>query len=242
MSMAYLLVMTAALVVGAWLLRRAQGTLPLSRLERWGIGLGALVGAMLGAKLPFVMAAWRLDSGSLVWLSDGKTILTGLVGGYLGVEVAKWVLEIRTKTGDAFAAPVAVSVAIGRLGCFVGGCCSGLPTSLPWGVDFGAGPCHPTQLYEAAFHALAAAVLFRLRQHGQFRYQLVKLYIAAYCVFRFFTEWLRPELRGLGGLTGYQWSALVIFVGMLFLIERDARRAARGGWEFFPESNASNRP
>lgn len=56
------------------------------------------------------------------WFDSGKTIMTGLVGGYFGVEAAKWALDITIKTGDNFAAPVAVAiaVAVGRLACFMG--------------------------------------------------------------------------------------------------------------------------
>ena len=50
--------------------------------------------------------------------------------------------------------PIAVGLAIGRVGCFLAGLHDdtyGLPTALPWGVDFGDGtPRHPTQLYEIA--------------------------------------------------------------------------------------------
>ena len=51
--------------------------------------------------------------------------MCGIVGGYFGVELAKWTLDVRIKTGDTFAVPVAVGVAIGRVACFVGGCCYG---------------------------------------------------------------------------------------------------------------------
>ena len=116
--------------------------------------------------------------------------------------------------------PVAVAVGIGRLACFSVGCCYGTPTTLPWAVTFPAidtQPRHPTQLYETAFHLLAAVVLAWLQRRGMFRYQLIKLYILAYLVYRFATEWLRPEARLWGNLTGYQWAAAALvplFVGL----------------------------
>jgi phosphatidylglycerol:prolipoprotein diacylglycerol transferase len=155
----------------------------------------------------------------------------GIVGGYFGVEAAKWTLDIRVKTGDTFAVPVAVAVAIGRLACFVGGCCYGTPTNLPWGVRFqSAGDDlarHPTQLYEAAFHLAMAGVLFRLQGQGLFRGQLVKLYILCYLAYRFFTEFIRPEPRLLLGLTGYQWATLALMPVFMWLWWRDARQLAR---------------
>jgi phosphatidylglycerol---prolipoprotein diacylglyceryl transferase len=217
---AYTLIMIAAVAVGAWLNRRTQGALPLSSAKRLGVGLGAFCGAMIGARLPFVLSDWQGFLSGAAWFSDGKTILCGLVGGYAGVEIAKWALDIRVKTGDSFAVPVAAAVGIGRVACFVGGCCYGTPTNLPWGVVFpsiDSLPRHPTQLYEAAFHLTAAAVLWDLQRQGAFRGQLIKLYILSYLAYRFATEFIRPEARLWASLTGYQWACLVlapVFVGL----------------------------
>jgi len=224
----YALVMLAALVTCSLLLRRTQARLPLAWWEKLGIGLGAFCGAMLGAKLPFVLADWNGMISGAAWLSDGKTIMCGIVGGYFGVEIAKWTLDVRVKTGDTFAVPVAVAVAIGRIACFVGGCCYGTPTSLPWGVPFlSAGdsppvPRHPTQLYEAAFHLAMAALLWRLQQRGQLRGNLIKLYILSYLAYRFVTEFIRPEAEILLGLTGYQWAAVALAPLFAWLWWRDS--------------------
>ena len=148
----YTLIMMLAVGAGVFLSRRTQRGLRLTNGEKLGVGLGAFCGAMLGAKLPFVLSDWEGMLSGAAWFASGKTILCGLVGGYFGVEIAKWSLGIRVKTGDSFAVPVAVAVGIGRLACFVGGCCYGTPTSLPWGVIFPAIDSqarHPTQLYEA---------------------------------------------------------------------------------------------
>jgi phosphatidylglycerol:prolipoprotein diacylglycerol transferase len=217
--------MLTALAAGLWLSRRSQARLPLSAGQRWGLAIGAFCGGMLGAKLPFALADPRGPVCLQAWIADGKTIVFGLVGGYVGVEIAKALLDIRMKTGDSFAVPVAVAVGIGRLGCFVGGCCYGLPTSLPWGVDFGDGVRrHPTQLYELAFHLGAAAMLVALQRRGQFRRQLFKLYLAAYFAYRFFTEFLRPEVRLWGGLTGYQWASLALIGVVVILWHADERK------------------
>ena len=229
----YTLVMLAAVVVLSVLLRRWQARLPLAWWEKLGIGIGGFCGAMIGAKLPFALSDWTGFLNGTTWLADGKTILCGIVGGYLGVEIAKWTLDIRIKTGDTFAVPVAVAVAIGRVACFVGGCCYGAPTGLPWGVCFQrAGddlPRHPTQLYEAAFHLAMAGVLFTLQQRGLFRGQLIKLYILSYLAYRFLTEFIRPEPTLFAGLTGYQWAALALFPVFACLCWRDARQIPNSG-------------
>ena len=113
--------MLASIAVAVILSRRGQTALGLSRRERAGIALGAFCGAMIGAKLPFLLSDWEGLSSGRAWLENGKTIVFGMVGGYFGVELAKAILHIRVKTGDSFAVPVAAAVAVGRLACFVGG-------------------------------------------------------------------------------------------------------------------------
>jgi prolipoprotein diacylglyceryltransferase len=179
---------------------------------------------MIGAKIPFLFGDLEAFVSGVVWVQNGKTILFGLVGGYLGVELAKWSLEITTKTGDSFAIPVAVSIAIGRWGCFHAGCCYGVPTALPWGVvfpDVDSLPRHPTQIYESMFHLSAAVTLGWLIRTGWMRGQLIKLYLISYAVYRFVSETVRPEPRVLWDLTAYQWFSLAIILGFAMLWYRD---------------------
>lgn len=223
----YTLLMLGAIGSLSFLLRRSQSQLPLVWWQKLGLGVGGFCGAMLGAKLPFVLLDWQSLVSTSAWLADGKTIMFGIVGGYLGVELAKWILEIRVRTGDTFAAPVALAVAVGRLACFVGGCCYGVPTTLPWGVVFSSSgslqPRHPTQLYEFAFHLTMAILLWEFQRWCWFKYQLAKLYILAYLMFRFLTEFLRPEAHVLG-LSVYQWAALALMPIFVALWIGTARR------------------
>lgn len=222
--------MMAAIVVGLLLAKRSQRNSPLTRGQRWGVALGAYCGAMIGSKLPFVFSDWEAFLSGVAWFSDGKTILCGLVGGYLGVEVAKWCLDIRVKTGDTFAVPVPAAIAVGRLACYYAGCCYGSPTNGPWGVVFPTvdqTARHPTQLYEFAFNATCAILLAALRRDGIFRGQLIKLYVILYAVYRFATEFIRPEERIWWGFTGYQLASVVIVGLFSFLWWHDAKAARR---------------
>ena len=224
MTWAYPVIMGIAITAGVVVSRRTQQPLGLNRWERLAIGLGAFCGGMLGAKLPFVLLDWEGFLSGSAWFNDGKTIVLGLVGGYLGVEAAKWAMHIEVKTGDSFAAPVATSIAIGRLACFSAGCCYGVVTDLPWGVAFGDGQRrHPTQLYEFAFHASCAVVLALLQAQHLFRGQLIKLYIILYLLYRFATEYIRPEPRIWLELTIYQWASLGFVPFFVFLWRRDRR-------------------
>ncbi|MDE2140997.1 MAG: prolipoprotein diacylglyceryl transferase [Elusimicrobia bacterium] len=225
----YPLIMAASLAVGAVLGRREQRNLGLTRFQKAALSFGAFCGAMIGAKLVFLLVDPRASRDFLALFGGGKTILGGILGGYFGVELAKWTLELKLKTGDSYVVPVAASVAVGRLGCFVGGCCFGVPTTLPWGVNFGDGvPRHPTQLYEAAFHAGMALLLSKFRAEGRYPRQLMKIYILSYLVYRFLTEFIRPEPRMLDGLTGYQLLALAMIPLFVYLWKRDVPEPAYG--------------
>lgn len=183
--------------------------------KRLGLALAAFIGGAFGAKLPFVLGAAEGPLDPLAWLRDGKTVTTGLIGAYLAVEFAKLALDVRVKTGDTFALPLALALAVGRWGCFFNGCCFGVATDLPWGVDFGDGVArHPTQAYESLFHLAMAGVLLALLLRGALPRQHLKLYLICYGVYRFVTEYIRPEPPAALGLTFYQWVSVVLVVGL----------------------------
>jgi phosphatidylglycerol:prolipoprotein diacylglycerol transferase len=187
--------------------------------QRVALGLAAFIGGALGAKLPFVLAEAQSFFNWEVIFRDGKTVVAGLAGAYLAVEVVKKLLDIRVKTGDTFALPLAVALAVGRWGCFFNGCCYGTPTDLPWAVPFlhkdgQVLRSHPTQIYESLFHLTMAFVLLQVMRLGVLKRQRLKLYLIAYGVFRFLTEFIRPEEKWLLGLTAYQWGALALIIGL----------------------------
>jgi phosphatidylglycerol:prolipoprotein diacylglycerol transferase len=145
-------------------------------------------------------------------------------GGYVAVELTKAWLGVRQGTGDAFAVPIAAGLSIGRIGCFLGGCCYGIPTTLPWGVAFktapDAGECmrHPVQLYETLFHSAALIALVMLEHRRWVAGQRLKLYLIGYLIYRFITEWIRPEPKVLYGFTAYQIACVflaILLIGQL---------------------------
>jgi phosphatidylglycerol---prolipoprotein diacylglyceryl transferase len=136
---------------------------------RWTVIAAAFVGGALGSKILYwaedptaTIARWH----DPIYLLGGKTIVGGLIGGWIAVDLMKKYVGISESTGDLFAVPLAVGIAIGRIGCFLTGLSDktyGTATTLPWGVDFGDGVRrHPTQLYEVLFLIGIAIALYRL--------------------------------------------------------------------------------
>jgi prolipoprotein diacylglyceryltransferase len=182
---------------------------------RWWVVAAAFVGAALGSKLLVLFDHPSLTLESLaspLALAEGKTVVGALLGALIAVEWAKGRLRIRRATGDLFAIPLAVGIAIGRVGCFLTGLDDntyGLPANLPWAIDFGDGvPRHPAQLYEIGFLVLLLlpAMLWlkdRLRREGD----LFKVFMVAYLAFRLGLELLKPG-EPILGLTAIQWACV----------------------------------
>jgi len=212
----------AGYAVFRWL-RWRQGDV-VDEPQRWTVLAAAAVGALLGSRLlglaeqwPTVMEAWR--SGrvlALLFSSGGKTIVGGLLGGWLGVEAAKWVSGIRRRTGDLFALPLCVGIAVGRVGCLVAGLADdtyGKPTTLPWAVNLGDGVGrHPVQVYEILFLILVGIVVgskAKLPEGARFR-----IFLGSYLGWRVVIDFLKLQPL-IGGMNLIQWSCLL---GILFLV------------------------
>ena len=197
--------------------RRRAGD-ALGDATRWWVIAAAIGGAWLGGLVvywaadPALTAAhWRDPA----YLWGGKTIVGALAGGLWAVEATKRALGITRATGDLFAVPLAVGIAIGRIGCFLTGLSDrtqGLPTSLPWGVDFGDGvPRHPAPLYEAGFLLVLAAWLAWRGGRPHTEGALFRGFLLAYMAFRLGADFLKPGVP-LAGLTAIQWTCVAVWL------------------------------
>lgn len=214
--------------------RAGQGDV-LPESERWTVLAAAAVGALVGSRLlgiaehwPTVMQAWQ--SGRILQLlltPGGKTIVGGLLGGWLFVEIVKKLGNIRRRTGDLFALPLCFGIAIGRIGCFIAGLADdtyGKPTQIPWAVDFGDGiGRHPVQIYEILFLLLLGfAVNTRrpLPEGARFR-----IFLVSYLAWRLAVDFLKPQPL-LHGMNVIQW-ACAVGLGVLGVLHLKDRWLAR---------------
>lgn len=185
------------------------------------IFLAAILGGVLGAKLPVWITHGKdiivsFSNHTLIpeTILSGRTVVGGMIGGTLAVwGVKKW-LNINEKKGNLFAPALAIGLSIGRIGCFLRGCCYGVATKLSWGVDFGDGILrHPTELYEAMFFLTMFVYLINEREKNPPAGILFKRFITGYFIFRFFIEFIRVGNGAVFlGLTTVQLVAILIVI------------------------------
>jgi phosphatidylglycerol:prolipoprotein diacylglycerol transferase len=202
----------------------------------WG-----LFGGILGARLVYVlleMSEFRGNPAAAfhIW-EGGMSFHGGLLGG-----IAAGVLVCRARgivvgdMADLAAVSFPIGYALGRVGCFLNGCCYGNACDLPWAVRFhtqGGGltePSHPAQLYSALISVVIYLILARLEPLRRFRGQLMLAYIFLYSAYRFFIEQVREGATArpvLAGLTHGQVASLLLAALAVALYVALARRASR---------------
>ncbi len=179
---------------------------------------GAAVGALLGSHFVGALEDPVQFTFSFGYLMGNKTIVGGLLGGLIGVELTKTRLKVSVSSGDLMVYPLILAMIIGRTGCFLAGLHDGtfgIATTLPWGIDFGDGiRRHPTNLYEIVFWGALWISLLRFEKS----YPLsdgarFKIFLSSYLVFRFWVEFIKPDYFFPFGLSVIQ---LVCVMGILY--------------------------
>jgi len=198
--------------------------------------MATLVGAVLGSRMVLI-----LMFGPQPVLLDFYTLFSPetmlfhylgmLVGGYLGMGVAKMALGLSHSVGDIFAPALALMMTIVRMGCFLGGCCYGQPADLPWAIELHGARRHPTQLYELFFQLFFFGLLWFLRDRISRPGDLIKLYVGSYAIFRFVNEYWRVDPVVALGLTVPQFICLGMVLWLAFtLFMRWRRPAGKSVW------------
>lgn len=205
------------------------------RRRYFRIQIVTLFGAVAGAKLAFLMGDrfWPvlpLSGWADVW-NSGRSIVGGLAGGFLAAEIAKPLMAYPLPPNDRFATLLPFSIAIGRIGCLLQGCCLGKPYEGPFHVVAADGVArHPAPVYELLFQLAIGAVFIGLVRRGRLPGRLFAVYLIAYGLFRFGNEFLRDTPKVWGDVSVYQFLALALVplgIGSLLLRAGAAPKAAR---------------
>jgi phosphatidylglycerol:prolipoprotein diacylglycerol transferase len=166
-------------------------------------GIMAVMGAgLLGGLAGANLAQWLLGG------SAGKTVLGGVAGGYLTVIGYKRYLGLTRPTGDLFAPALCAGEAVGRWGCFFGGCCYGKPAAVAWAVWQHGAFRHPTQIYLSAASLALLVALWRFERASPPENGLFFLQGLLYCAARFVIEFFREMHAVALGLSAAQCACL----------------------------------
>ncbi len=201
------------------------------------LGFWIMIGAILGARTAYVLANWaefaaapglifRVDQGGLIYYG-------GLIGAALAtIAFARLKREPLWPLWDFIATALPLGHAIGRVGCFLNGCCYGALSALPWSVSAGGGLRHPVQLYEALYNLALFALLLRLYPRRPRDGRLAALYLILYPLGRLVLEFFRGDdrLRWLGIPVAQEVSLGLLLAGaaLWFLLPRRAAAAGIG--------------
>ncbi|MCL2425505.1 MAG: prolipoprotein diacylglyceryl transferase [Oscillospiraceae bacterium] len=202
-----------------------------------------ICGGMIGASLlrpimriPEIIMRWeafrQLPVNVMFTVVFGEIVFYGgLIGGIIAMIVFCRVYKIPIlPTADLFAPALALAHGFGRIGCFFGGCCYGIPVDrshifavtfpqdalvAPAGVTLIA-----TQLIEAAGLFILAVILSviykKIYKHEFSPYSgiIACLYGALYSAFRFALEYYRGDIaRGVYGVfSTSQYISIALFV------------------------------
>lgn len=226
--------------LAAWRARREK----LDPELLYDLALWVFIGGLVGARLFYVVQYWgdRIRSvGDIFRIWEGGIVLYGsIMGGTAAFFLYRLLRPFPLRPLlDVVAPSLALGIALGRLGCFLNGCCYGDLCDLPVGVAFPRDsppwkaqvvlgllppsalrslPVHPTQLYSAFDGLLLVALLsayYPLRRRDG---EVMALLMVTYPISRFLIEYLRND-EGVffGGMTISQnISVLLFFFGVLF--------------------------
>ena len=213
------------------------------------IVFAAAVGGILGSKIYYLIENFDrviADPTGMIFSGAGLVFLGGLMGGTLGVTFVINKNNLSWITFADIVAPLLIlGYAIGRIGCFLVGDDYGLPTHLPWGIEFPNGlppstysifqtyypwvnldnfepgvlSVHPTPIYEAIIGGLIFYYLYQKRTSVTIVGSLFFTYLILAGTERFIVEFLRVNEKYFIGLSGAQViSILMITIGAWFLM------------------------
>jgi len=215
------------------------------------LGMWAIVGAIVGARVLMVLRSLpEYVANPSELLSPSLLVAAGdFYGGFIGALIASALFFRRHpelpfwRAADVCAPAIALGQAIGRIGCLMAGDDYGSITQVPWAVTFtdpdaatigGAPlgvPLHPVQLYESIVCLILFFVLVRIGRHKRFDGQVILAYTFLYAVARFILEFFRGDAdRGFifgGALSTSQFIAVILApLAIVLWLRRRKSRAA----------------
>ena len=208
-----------------WILARKRG---LRGDHTLVLAVTAFVCGTLGAKVTQALVQGS-PASALDPSVGGRALLGGLVAGWIGFEVAKAKLGLRSSLADAVAPALAAGEAVGRIGCHFNTCCYGTAFEGPWSVRQHGLDRHPAQFYSALFAAVLFVALTAIRRSALYPGATFHAYLALWGAGRFGLEFFRERDAVIGTLGTMQLASLETAVaGTAILAYHHLRRRTVG--------------
>ena len=234
----YGICLATGFMLGLWTAGRRGMRIGLNAEDISNLMIWMFVGGVVGGKALFLLNHWeefQRSENAMQMLRSGWVFHGSLIGACVGI----WLFIRRTDmplwaTFDTLAPSFALGHAIGRIGCFMNGCCFGKTCDLPWAVQFPAGTMphnlhvkndlieqaaahsahvHPSQIYEFILNMMLYGFLAWLFRQRKFDGQIFAAYLLGYAVIRFGVEFARADDRGwlwFSSLTSGQGISIVL--------------------------------
>lgn len=196
-------------------------------------------GGILGAKLFSLLLLWDQIKWNQLFnleyvkqlFQGGYIFYGGLIGGLIFVALAGKIHKINTgKYVTAVIPCLPLAHGFGRIGCFLSGCCYGIPYNGIGCVVYHKPsfapteiPLFPVQLVEAFLNFALAIVLLLFVYKKAFSPWSVYLYLYSYAVIRFILEYFRYDVGERGFLWMFstsQWISILIVIIVTFHVLR----------------------
>lgn len=189
------------------------------------LGIILLTTGIVGARIGYVILNWGQFSNNLLRIlkvyEGGLVFSTGfLVSLFFAYIYIKLKKVSFLKVADCLIPYVALGQSIGRIGCFLNGCCYGIRTDSFLGVDFPHLPytVYPTQLFSTVFLFFLFLILIMFRKNRIFKGELFLIYILGFSGFRFLLDFIRADtLLEWRGLTLFQYITMLVFFTALII-------------------------
>ncbi len=196
-----------------------------------------IVSGVVGARIVYVIANIgyyiKYPIEILEIWKGGLIFCGGLISACISAIwfIKKYELDFWT-IGDILGPGVALGQAIGRLGCFMAGCCYGKPTNCPWAVVFHDPhslaplniPLHPTQIYHSLACLIIFMILILMKKFQTYRGQIFLWYLVLHSIQRLLIERFRGDCRPVffGNMTITQFTSLIILItaGIFIILKK----------------------
>ncbi len=201
-----------------------------------------IVWAIIGSRLFYVLinfSYYKAHPLDIIKIWQGGLVFSG---GLVATAAAMlWYLRRHRlsfwTTGDLWAPSLALGQAIGRIGCFMAGCCYGRPTGSSWGLVFTHPkslaplniPLYPTQVFEAVSGFAVFLLLIFLHGKKKFEGQVFLWYLILHSTARLFVERFRGDERGL--IPGTEMSATQLVATLILVGSVVVLLILRSRWE-----------